>query len=146
MAGAYEKGDRSLCGLKLPDGLLRFQKLDEPLFTPTTKAEEGPDMPMTFDEVAKQVGGKERAEKIKKISLALYHRGNELASKAGLTLVDTKYEFGEDDKGNIFLIDEVNTPDSSRLVKTAEWETLFPKIKAEMAGGQYKHVNAMLEK
>eukprot|EP00662_Eupelagonemidae_sp_cell21_P004100 gene4100-65867_t len=89
MAGAYEKGDRTLCGLTLPEGLLRYQKLPEPIFTPTTKAEEGPDMPMTMDEVAALVGGMKKAEKLREISFALYKRGNELAGKSGLTLIDT---------------------------------------------------------
>lgn len=144
MAGAYEKGSRNICGLKLPDNLVRFQKLDAPLFTPTTKAEEGPDENMTFDEVAALVG-KPMADKVKDISMKLYARGNELAKKAGLILLDTKYEFGLDEKGELHLIDEVNTPDSSRMCKIEEWETKFPKIQAAMKTGKHKSVTALLE-
>lgn len=144
MAGAYEKGSRKICGLSLPDSLIRFQKLDTPIFTPTTKAEEGPDENMTFDEVAAKIG-KPMADKVKEISLKLYARGSELAKQAGLILLDTKYEFGLDDKGDLHLIDEVNTPDSSRLCKIEEWTTKFPKIEAAMKTGKYKNVTALLE-
>lgn len=144
MAGAYEKGSRQICGLSLPNDLIRFQKLDKPLFTPTTKAEEGPDENMTFDEVAAKVG-KPMADKVRDISFKLYARGCELAKKAGLLLLDTKYEFGLDEKGELHLIDEVNTPDSSRLCKIEEWETKFPKIQEAMKTGKYKSVTALLE-
>eukprot|EP01062_Namystynia_karyoxenos_P024257 TRINITY_DN1943_c0_g1_i2.p1 TRINITY_DN1943_c0_g1~~TRINITY_DN1943_c0_g1_i2.p1 ORF type:complete len:531 (+),score=245.93 TRINITY_DN1943_c0_g1_i2:80-1594(+) len=146
MAAAYEKGKTEICGLKLPGNLLRFQKLDEPLFTPTTKAEEGPDENMTFAEVAAKIG-KERAEEVKRISLALYQRGNEIANKAGLVLIDTKYEFGLDEKGVLHLIDEVNTPDSSRLCNIKELEEKWPQIKSAMAPGSgFKNVSECLAK
>jgi len=146
MAGAYEKGARDFCGLKLPEGLHRYQKLDEPLFTPTTKAEVGPDENMTIDEVAKLVGSMEKALKIKDISMKLYQRGCEVAAKANppLAFIDTKYEFGEDAEGNMFLIDEANTPDSSRMCALSEWEEKFPKIKAEAANA--KNVSEVIAK
>merc|ERR1719506_2429266 len=130
MANAYEKGDRTFCGLKLPDGLLRYQKLDEPLFTPTTKAEVGHDENMTMAQVEAQLGA-DLAKKVKETALKLYQRGVEVFAKRGLILLDTKYEFGLDEKGELYVIDEVNTPDSSRMCSIAEYESKWPRIKAE---------------
>mmetsp|Transcript_9922 Transcript_9922/g.30436 ORF Transcript_9922/g.30436 Transcript_9922/m.30436 type:complete len:520 (+) Transcript_9922:76-1635(+) len=144
MAAAYEKGDRTFCGLSVPDGLNRFQKFASPLFTPTTKAEVGHDENMTMEEVEKLVG-KEMAAKAKEIALKLYQRGSELMRQRGLILIDTKYEFGLDDKGCLHVIDEVNTPDSSRLCTIEEWETKYPKIASEMATGKYKTVSDVLK-
>merc|ERR1719161_2378239 len=93
MAGAYEKGERNFCGLSLPNDLRRYQKLDTPLFTPTTKAEVGHDENMTMEEVEKLIG-KEMAQKAKEASLKLFQRGTEIMRKRGLILIDTKYEFG----------------------------------------------------
>lgn len=140
MAEEYEKGKREACGVKLQEGLLRYQKLDEPMFTPTTKAEH--DEPMTFEQVSKLVG-KELAEKVRDISIKLYKRGAELALKAGLLFVDTKYEFGTDENGNLFLIDEANTPDSSRYCSVEEYKK-FEKIRAGMSTGPYKNVSELL--
>merc|ERR1719401_2237283 len=144
MAAAYEKGDRTFCGLSVPDGLNRFQKFDTPLFTPTTKAEVGHDENMTMAEVEKFVG-KDMAQRAKDIAMKLYQRGSELMRKRGLILIDTKYEFGLDEKGVLHVIDEVNTPDSSRLCTVVEWEAKYPKIAAEMATGKYKNVTEVLK-
>merc|ERR1719391_508714 len=144
MAAAYEKGDRNFCGLSVPDGLHRFQKFETPLFTPTTKAEVGHDENMTMAEVEKLVG-KDLAQRAKDIAMKLYQRGSELMRKRGLILIDTKYEFGLDEKGVLHVIDEVNTPDSSRLCTVEEWETKYPKIAAEMASGKYKDVSEVLK-
>merc|ERR1719222_75363 len=144
MAAAYEKGDRTFCGLKVPDGLNRFQKFQTPLFTPTTKAEVGHDENMTMDEVEKLLG-KEVAAKAKDYAMKLYQRGSELMAKRGLILIDTKYEFGLDENGVLHVIDEVNTPDSSRLCTVEEWETKYPKIAAEMATGKHKNVTELLK-
>merc|ERR1712066_75177 len=144
MAAAYEKGDRTFCGLSVPDGLNRFQKFETPLFTPTTKAEVGHDENMTMEEVEKLLG-KDMAQQAKDVAMKLYQRGSELMRKRGLILIDTKYEFGLDDKGVLHVIDEVNTPDSSRLCTVEEWETKYPKIAAEMATGRYKNVNEVLK-
>merc|ERR1712048_1414813 len=144
MAAAYEKGDRTFCGLSVPDGLNRFQKFDAPLFTPTTKAETGHDENLPMDEVEKLLG-KDLAQRAKNVAMKLYQRGSELMRKRGLILIDTKYEFGLDDKGVLHAIDEVNTPDSSRLCTVEEWETKYPKIAAEMKSGQYKNVNEVLK-
>eukprot|EP01063_Lacrimia_lanifica_P015356 TRINITY_DN2214_c0_g1_i4.p2 TRINITY_DN2214_c0_g1~~TRINITY_DN2214_c0_g1_i4.p2 ORF type:complete len:499 (+),score=308.21 TRINITY_DN2214_c0_g1_i4:67-1563(+) len=148
MAGAYEKGTREFCGLSLPEGLKRYQKLETPLFTPTTKAEVGPDENMTLDEVAKLVGSMELAERVKDLSMKLYQRGCEVAAKANppLMFIDTKYEFGTDEEGKLYLIDEANTPDSSRLCAVAEWEAKYPKIEAKVAELGAKNVSEVLAK
>ena len=127
MAGAYEKGERCFCGLALPEGLKRFQKLDEPLFTPTTKAEVGHDENLTMAEVEAMIGS-EMAAKVKDISFKLFQRGSELMAKKGLILLDTKYEFGLDENGVLHVIDEVNTPDSSRMCSIDEYERKYPLI------------------
>jgi fusion protein PurCD len=144
MAAAYEKGDRTFCGLSVPDGLNRFQKFDEPLFTPTTKAEVGHDENMTMDEV-EQLVGKDLAQQAKAAALQLFTRGQQLMRKRGLILIDTKYEFGLDENGKLHVIDEVNTPDSSRLCDISEWESKYPKIAAEMATGKFKTVSDVLK-
>merc|ERR1711963_635273 len=77
--------------------------------------------------------------------MGLYQRGSELMKQRGLILIDTKYEFGTDEQGQLYVIDEVNTPDSSRLCTVEEWETKYPKIAAEMATGQYKTVSDVLK-
>jgi len=143
MAAAYEKGDRKFCGLPVPEGLIRFQKFDTPIFTPTTKAEVGHDENMTMEEVEKLVG-KDLAAKAKDAAMKLFQRGSELLKKRGLILIDTKYEFGTDEAGVLHVIDEVNTPDSSRMCSIEEWETKYPKIEAEMKTGAYKDVTALL--
>jgi len=144
MAAAYEKGDRTFCGLQVPNGLNRFQKFDKPLFTPTTKAEVGHDENMTEAEVEKLIG-KDMAKKAKDAALKLYQRGVEIMAKRGLILIDTKYEFGLDKDGKLHVIDEVNTPDSSRLCDIKEWESKYPKIAAEMATGKYKNVSEVMK-
>ena len=143
MAAAYEKGARDFCGLKLQDGLLRYQKLDEPLFTPTTKGDV--DEPMTFKEVEDKLGA-DMAARVRKLSFELYAKGCEVAAKANppLMFIDTKYEFGLDKDGNLLLIDEVNTPDSSRMCDVSEWEAKFPKIQ-EAAKASGKNVTEVLK-
>ena len=145
MAGAYERGERTFCGLELTNDLIRFEKFPEPIFTPTTKAEMGDhDENMTMGEVRSLVG-EEMAEKAKEMALKLYARGSELMRKNGMILIDTKYEFGLDENGVLHVIDEVNTPDSSRMCEITEWETKYPKIEAEMKTGQYKTVSELLK-
>merc|ERR1712087_121277 len=112
--------------------------------TPTTKAVVGHDENMTMSEVEKLVG-KNMAQQAKDIAMKLYQRGSELMRKRGLILIDTKYEFGLDEKGVLHVIDEVNTPDSSRLCTVEEWETKYPKIAAEMATGKHKDVTELLK-
>lgn len=144
MAAAYEKGDRVFCGLKLPEGLIRFQKLDAPIFTPTTKAEVGHDENMTMEDMEKLLG-KELAKKAMDAAMKLFQRGSELMKKRGLILLDTKYEFGVDEKGVIHVIDEVNTPDSSRMCTIEEYESKYPKIAAEMKNGEHKNVTELMK-
>jgi phosphoribosylaminoimidazole-succinocarboxamide synthase len=98
----------------LPKGLQQAQKLPEPIFTPATKAETGHDENISFEEVAKLIG-KDKAEKVRDISIRLYKEASEFAAKKGIIIADTKFEFGLDDRGNIVLIDEVLTADSSRF-------------------------------
>lgn len=142
LAGDYEKGKREMFGLTLPDGLLRFQKFEEPIFTPTTKSET--DDPITYAEMEAMVGV-EMAAKVKEISIKLYKRAAELAEKQGLLFIDTKYEFGIDENGELLLIDEANTPDSSRYCEKSEYEK-FAKIEAEFYQGGYANVNEVIAK
>ncbi len=109
------------CGITLPKGLRESQELTEPLFTPTTKAETGHDMPLTMDGVAKLVGDN-LAEQIKGKSLAIYKYAREYASQRGIIIADTKMEFGLDEKGRLILIDELLTPDSSRFWDMATYQ------------------------
>ncbi len=140
MAAAYEKGERELCGVELPEDLIRYQQLEEPVFTPTHKSEH--DEPMTFEEM-KTLIGVDLAEKIKEVSFKLYKRGQELAKARGMLFIDTKYEFGLDENGELILIDEANTPDSSRYCTMDEYAK-FEMIKEEMDRGEYKNVSKLL--
>lgn len=113
-ARTYTSGLRELCGVKLPEGLKENDKFPEPIITPTTKASEGHDEDISKEEIIKQgIVSKEHYEQLENYTRALYARGQEMANKMGLILVDTKYEFGLYD-GKICLMDEIHTPDSSR--------------------------------
>jgi phosphoribosylaminoimidazole-succinocarboxamide synthase len=105
--------NREICGNKLPDGLVQSSKLEEPIFTPTTKEEQGHDKDITFGEL-KDILGLELAYKVKELSLRIYKRASEIAEKKGIIIADTKFEFGRYED-NIILIDELLTPDSSRF-------------------------------
>ena len=110
----YKSGKRSLCGLPLPEGMKENQKFDEPLLTPTTKAHEGHDEDISREEIIKQgLVSEEEYIKLEDYTRKLFQRGTEIAEEMGLILVDTKYEFGVKN-GQIYLIDEIHTPDSSR--------------------------------
>ena len=110
----YKSGKRTLCGVQLPEGMKENQKFAKPIITPTTKAHEGHDEDISRDEIISQgIVTKEDYEQLEKYTLALFERGTEIATKMGLILVDTKYEFGKVN-GKIILIDEIHTPDSSR--------------------------------
>jgi len=107
-----EKG--SICGIQLPEGLQESQKLPEPIFTPSTKAEHGEhDINIDFEEAAKLVG-QTRAENLRQLSIEIYKTGVELADQKGIIIADTKFEFGLIE-GDLILIDEILTPDSSRF-------------------------------
>lgn len=113
-ARTYAAGLRTLCGVPLPDGLRESDRLPEPIITPTTKAEEGHDEDISRDEILKN-GLVSEADylEMERLTRALFQRGSEMAAAQGLLLVDTKYEFGKKD-GQILLMDEIHTPDSSR--------------------------------
>jgi phosphoribosylaminoimidazole-succinocarboxamide synthase len=104
----------SVCGHRLPAGLLQCSKLDEPIFTPATKAAEGHDENIDENRF-RAIIGDDAASELKRRALALYQAASEYASSRGIIIADTKFEFGRDSSGNILLIDEVLTPDSSRF-------------------------------
>lgn len=111
----------SVCGVPLPSGLGEASRLDEPIFTPTTKAPVGShDTPMTFGDVVAQVGA-EAAEELRRTTLEVYRQGAELARKSGIIVADTKLEFGRDADGRLVLGDELLTPDSSRFWPADAW-------------------------
>ncbi len=113
----YEAGGRTLYGHDLPDGLTKHQRLPEPLITPTTKAEQGAhDEPIeSADVAARGLVDADDWARVCETALALFRRGQEIADEAGFILADTKYEFGYSPEGELLLIDEVHTPDSSRF-------------------------------
>jgi phosphoribosylaminoimidazole-succinocarboxamide synthase len=102
-----------VCGVPLPAGLVESDRLPDPIFTPTTKATEGHDLPLTFEEAVDLVG-RGLAEKLRELTIGIYERAAEIALERGIILADTKFEFGFAD-GELILVDEVLTPDSSRF-------------------------------
>ena len=124
---AYKSGVREICGVKLPEGMKENQKFPEPLVTPTSKAAEGHDEDISKEEIIAQgLVGREDYEKLEAYTRAIYKRGCEIAAQHGLILVDTKYEFGKKD-GQIYLMDEVHTPDSSRYFYAEGYEERLAK-------------------
>ena len=118
----YKKGVREYCGHKLPEGLIKNQPLPRPILTPTTKEIEH-DRPLSADDILKQkLMTKQDWEYVSKIALELFDFGSNLAMERGIILVDTKYEFGKDKDGNILLIDELHTPDSSRYWRASTYQ------------------------
>jgi len=115
-AREYKLGKRVLCGVKMPDGLKENDKFPIPIITPTTKAANGShDEDISREAILSQgIVSEKDYKKLEEYTLAIFKRGTELAAKRGLILVDTKYEFGKTNKGEIILIDEIHTPDSSR--------------------------------
>jgi phosphoribosylaminoimidazole-succinocarboxamide synthase len=109
----YQKSGK-ICGIELPKGLRQAEKLPEPIFTPATKAAEGHDENITFTQVESLIG-KALAAKVRDVSIRLYKEAAEYAAAKGIIIADTKFEFGLDEKGNLVLIDEVLTADSSRF-------------------------------
>ena len=108
------QNDGTVCGIKLPEGLKESDQLPQPIFTPSTKAEQGAhDENIDFDKAA-EIVGRPLAEKVRDISLSIYRKGSELAAEKGIIIADTKFEFGMDGD-DLILIDEVLTPDSSRF-------------------------------
>ncbi len=125
---AYKGGAREICGVKIPDGMREHQKFETPIVTPTTKAEiGGHDQDISREEIIRQGLVKEEIyNELERISLALFERGSQIAAERGLILVDTKYEFGLKD-GEIYLIDEIHTPDSSRYFYKEGYQERFDK-------------------
>ena len=114
-AREYASGKRMVCGVALPDGLKENDRLPEPIITPTTKAAEGHDEDISREEILKQgIVSESDYVQLENYTRALFALGSEMAAKRGLILVDTKYEFGTTTDGEIILIDEIHTPDSSR--------------------------------
>ena len=110
---SYQKTGK-VCGIPLREGYQNASKLDEPIFTPTTKAETGHDEAISFEELSAQIGSK-LADALRNASIALYNQAADYALKRGIIIADTKFEFGTDENGDLILADEVLTPDSSRF-------------------------------
>src|SRR3990167_8418470 len=126
----YSDGERVIYGIKFPEGLVKNQKLKKPIITPTTRATGpgGHDEPITSAEIIKKkLVSEKNWKQIEKIALKLFERGTQVCEKAGFILADTKYEFGLDRGGKITLIDEIHTPDSSRLWLKATYKERFRK-------------------
>jgi phosphoribosylaminoimidazole-succinocarboxamide synthase len=123
----YKAGKRTLCGVPLKEGMKENQKFDEPIITPTTKAEEGHDEDISHEYIIEH-GLVSEADyiKLEDYTRKVFQRGSEIADKMGLILVDTKYEFGKKD-GIIYLIDEIHTPDSSRYFYKDGYRERFEK-------------------
>ena len=114
-ARTYKAGGRMLCGVPMPEGMKENDQFKTPIITPATKAEEGHDEDISREEIIRQgIVSEADYTQLEKYTRALFQRGTEIAQKQGLILVDTKYEFGKSAEGEIVLIDEIHTPDSSR--------------------------------
>lgn len=127
----YKAGKRMLCGIPMPEGMKENEKFENPIITPTTKENEGHDEDISREEIlAKGIVSEEDYVALEKYTLALFERGTEMAKERGLILVDTKYEFGKKD-GEIYLIDEIHTPDSSRYFYAEGYEERLAKGEAQ---------------
>ena len=123
----YKTGCRELCGVRLPDGMKESERFPEPIITPTTKADEGHDMNISREEIIAQgIVSAEDYAIMEDYTRKIFARGQEIAAKRGLILVDTKYEFGKRD-GKVYLIDEIHTPDSSRYFYADGYEEKLAK-------------------
>ena len=121
----YEKGVRHYCGHQLPEGMVKNQKLEKAIVTPTTKSDIHDALISASEIVEQDILDKDTWEKLEAIALALFERGKEIAAKNGLILVDTKYELAWDSDGEIMLVDEIHTPDSSRFWIADTYEQRF---------------------
>lgn len=117
---SYQK-DGTVCGITLPEGLQESQKLPEPIFTPTTKAAEGHDENISFEEVCELIG-KDLAENLRAKTIEIYSKCAEYALTKGVIIADTKFEFGLDENGALVIGDEVLTPDSSRFWPASDYQ------------------------
>jgi phosphoribosylaminoimidazole-succinocarboxamide synthase len=116
----YQKTGK-VCGIELPKGLVESSRIAEPIFTPSTKAEQGHDINISFEEMKKILNDDGLTQKVKDVSLEIYKKGRDVADSKGIIIADTKFEFGLMD-GHLILIDEVMTPDSSRFWPKAEYK------------------------
>lgn len=123
----YQKGERNFCGNLIPEGLKKNQKLPYPIITPTTKSENHDEKISPQEILEKNLIGEKNWSLIQKTAFHLFERGTEIGERNGLILVDTKYEFGLDDHGQILLADEIHTPDSSRFWLKETYEEKFKK-------------------
>ena len=123
----YNNGVRKFCGVDLPDGMIKNQKFDEPIITPTTKAEDHDESISPEEIVERGLVDADRWAEVEKVALELFARGTELAAQRGLILVDTKYEMGLDPEGNLTVADEIHTPDSSRYWILDSYEDLHAR-------------------
>ena len=127
----YKNGCRKLCGVRLPDGMRENERFPEPIITPTTKADEGHDMNISREEIIAQgIVSEEDYQIMEDYTRRLFARGQMIAQKQGLILVDTKYEFGKRD-GKVYLIDEIHTPDSSRYFYADGYEENLKESKPQ---------------
>lgn len=123
----YKNGVREICGIQLPDGMKENERFPEPIITPTTKADEGHDLNISKEEIIAQgLVSAEYYAIMEDYTRKIFARGQEIAAKHGLILVDTKYEFGKRD-GKVYLIDEIHTPDSSRYFYAEGYEEKLAK-------------------
>ena len=127
----YKNGVREICGIQLPDGMKENERFPEPIITPTTKADEGHDLNISKEEIIAQglVSAEDYAI-MEDYTRKIFARGQEIAAKHGLILVDTKYEFGKRD-GKVYLIDEIHTPDSSRYFYAEGYEEKLAKCEPQ---------------
>lgn len=133
----YKSGTRELCGIALPDGMQEYDLFPEPIITPTTKAEAGHDENISAaDIVAQGLATKAEFDRLSGYARALFKKGQTMAASRGLILVDTKYEFGKEDS-DIYLIDEIHTPDSSRYFYKESYEAFL----ADRQGEAPKHLS-----
>ena len=123
----YSKGTRGICGNIVPDGMVKNQKFETPMLTPTTKADDHDESISAEQIIARGIIEEETWKKLEDIVLRLFQYGTEVAQSHGLILVDTKYELGTDEHGDIVLIDEIHTPDSSRYWISETYEDCFSK-------------------
>ena len=121
----YNNGERLFCGVQLPEGLKKNQKFETPIITPTTKAEDHDEKISKEEIISQGLVSEENWKKVEEAALAIFKRGQEIVAEKGFILVDTKYEFGLDEMGNVVLADEIHTPDSSRYWIADTYEKRF---------------------
>ncbi len=127
----YRDGKRFLCGVSMPEGMIENERFSDPIITPTTKADQGHDEDISREDILKQgIVLEEDYLRLEEYTRRLFERGSKIAAERGLILVDTKYEFGKYD-GEIYLIDEVHTPDSSRYFYSEPYEELLKENKPQ---------------